>query len=200
MKVRPPRLLTALAILMVLFLVMAAIAHGGRVEGLELQVFRALNNLPNGLRLPAVAITTFGDGLFAGAVVLVIWWFRRPLALQLLAGGAVTFVLVEFLKRLVGRPRPAMLVPDVHTRVVEHGLGFPSGHTAMITVLSLTLALNLKGRWRWVPLVAIPLVGLSRVYLGVHAPLDVAGGCCLGAIVVLGTRLLLPGRYLKTLG
>ncbi len=91
----------------------------------------------------------------------------------------------------MGRPRPAELVQTIHQRdLFVSGLGFPSGHTALATVISLVLVPFLPRKWRWLPVVWIGLVGLSRVYLGVHAPLDIVGGFALGLAVVMSQKLL----------
>lgn len=104
------------------------------------------------------------------------------------------FVLTQLLKVLVARPRPYLAMADVVQREkLISGYGFPSTHTAMVTVMALLLAIWLPHKWRWLVVLWIVLVGISRVYLGVHAPLDVVGGFAAGVLVV-STSLLLHGK------
>lgn len=95
-------------------------------------------------------------------------------------------LLSQTLKEYYGRPRPD-LVDHLDT---VHTLSFPSGHALVTTVAYLTLASIvigfLQGRRARIYVLSVAvlvavLVGISRVYLGVHWPSDVAAGWALGA-------------------
>ncbi|WP_139112478.1 phosphatase PAP2 family protein [Hoeflea olei] len=95
-------------------------------------------------------------------------------------------LLSQVLKQYYGRPRPD-LVEHLDT---VHTLSFPSGHALVTTVAYLTMASlviahvqdrRVRAYVLFVAICAALLVGVSRVYLGVHWPSDVAAGWALGA-------------------
>lgn len=172
------------------FIVTAAIAMQG-TPGWEHTLARMINYWPESLNGLFQILTLPGEVFFAPVVVALAFLLRYyrlawRLALSLLGTYTVVFVI----KHLIGRERPAQLFTDIHARVQETGLGFPSNHTASITVIMLTLLPYLPWKWRWLIPIPIIAVALSRVYLGVHLPLDVVGAMALGVIVVAVVRLL----------
>jgi undecaprenyl-diphosphatase len=146
---------------------------------------------------PARFVTRLADWtsvlLIAGSAALwLAWRRRRGAALLLIALLLSERLIVELLKKLVGRDRPD---PAGHLDAV-HSLAFPSGHSANAMTLGLGLALLLTppGGARAAAVAAALLfallVGVSRMVLGVHWPSDVAGGWLLGALwTVLLVRL-----------
>jgi undecaprenyl-diphosphatase len=104
------------------------------------------------------------------------------------AGGVLTGLLKDSFDR--DRPEPAGvgLEPAVAT---PGDPSFPSGHTATAFAGAMVVA-ALYPRLRWPALGLAALVGLSRVYLGVHFALDVLAGAALGIIV--GTAAVWAGR------
>lgn len=86
------------------------------------------------------------------------------------------------LKHLVARTRPWLVVEGLQHLVEEHDpLSFPSGHTCAAFAAGVTWARFTDRRWLKVVCVAqAVLMGLSRLYVGVHFPTDVLAGCLVG--------------------
>jgi membrane-associated phospholipid phosphatase len=169
-----------------------------RVEPLEADAFRLINDLPS-LPFPVVWVPMqLGNFLVVPAAVLAALAFRRwRLAGGLALAGAGVYVLAKVVKRFVERGRPRGLVEDVVVRGAEpHGLGFVSGHIAVVTSLAF-VAWPWLPRWgRWAAGAAVVAVFLTRMYVGAHLPLDMVGGAALGLAVGALVRLLLgvPAR------
>jgi len=111
---------------------------------------------------------------------------KRSAALFVLASVAGGTVLSTILKLAFARPRPDV-VPHL---VAVSSASFPSGHAMLSAVVYLTLGallsrvegpLRLKVYILSVAIVLTLLIGISRIYLGVHWPTDVLAGWCAGA-------------------
>ncbi len=185
------RLYTLFAVAVVLLVITAVLASSRRIGGYELSLFRFINDWSENFRQVFLVITFLGGvWMFLVAVLLSLWQKRRGLAVRIIIFGSTSFLATELLKRLIARPRPTDLIDNVHLReTFALGYGFPSGHTAVTTTVSLLLLPLLPPRWRWGCLAWIILVGVSRIYLGVHAPLDVIGGFAVGVVVICSSAL-----------
>lgn len=135
-------------------------------------------------------ITGLGSFSVLGIVTIVVFAYL-VLAGKLRTGWFMVFAVVggtilsTMLKMLFDRPRPALTgVAEVFTA------SFPSGHATVSAVVFLTIGAMLaeaspERRLQWfyvgVAIVLTVLVGVSRIYLGVHYPTDVLAGWSLGA-------------------
>jgi undecaprenyl-diphosphatase len=141
-------------------------------------------------------IGTWGAVWLAIGLALALAWRRaQPFVLVLLALAAAEG-LATLLKVTVGSNRPA----DHGLVTIPHSHAFPSGHTATAfagaTVLS---ALVPRAAPAFYVLAAA--IGYSRLYLGVHWPLDVIGGAVLGvatALLLLAAVRRRSGRALRS--
>jgi len=110
------------------------------------------------------------------------------LALQLGIGAFFGVLLSQPLKRIARRARPALAVEGYEALVAEPGaFSFPSGHTTVAVSIAIGLATAPFGIGP-ACLVAAPMIGVSRVFLGAHFPLDVAAGAVLGTAAGLASR------------
>jgi undecaprenyl-diphosphatase len=120
---------------------------------------------------------------------------KRAVPLFLVAAVAGGAVLESLLKLGFARPRPEL----VSHLVSVNSFSFPSGHTTMATITYLTLGVILarvqKRRRMKLYILAIVsilalLVGPTRIYLGVHWPIDVLAGLWIGTAWALACWLV----------
>jgi len=128
------------------------------------------------------------ETLFLVIALTVFWCFNKREGVYLLFIGFIGTVLNQFLKLVYHIPRP--WVQDPNFTIVESaragagGYSFPSGHTQNVVGTLGGIALWTKRKWlRIVCVVFLLLTSFSRMYLGVHTPLDV--GVSFGVALVL---------------
>lgn len=124
-------------------------------------------------------ITKLGEETAFMAVAIIIFWcFSKKDGYYILSVGFIGTVLNQFLKLLFRIPRPWVKDPSFSivesARAEATGYSFPSGHTQNSVGTFGAIALLFKKKWvRISAIVICVLVPLSRMYLGVHTPLDV---------------------------
>ena len=164
-----------------------AVAAGGRVVAIDHHVLRwVLSRRGSLLTTTFRAITSLGDvravvAVGAIGVGTLMYRQRRDLALVLVLSSAGTWLFVNGVKLLVQRPRP----PEAVRLVAASGWSFPSGHAgqgaAMYLAIGVLVVLTARGRATQITALvagsaAAALIGVSRIYLGVHWTSDVIAG------------------------
>jgi membrane-associated phospholipid phosphatase len=178
------------------------------LDGPALNAARAIRSGP--LNALVVAYTSLGGGIgmsvlaTATAVLLAALWRQWTPVLLMAATAAGSLAITVAGKAVVGRSRPPEIdaVPPL-----EHSYSFPSGHTLNAVALAGIVAYLLVRRQQraWVRVVTVAaaagfafLMGLSRVYLGVHWLTDVLVAWALGlawlVTVITAHRLFLTVR------
>ena len=135
-------------------------------------------------------VTHMGEEVFfLGIAILFYWCISKRQGYYILVTGVVGSVINQWLKIVCRIPRPWIIDPDfkpVGDAVAEAtGYSFPSGHTQNIAGTFGCIGRYNKQRWlKILSVVIILLVAFSRMYLGVHTPLDVTVSLGVAAALV----------------
>ena len=158
----------------------------------SLDLIRALQGLGGWLTSPMLFFTFLGTEEFYMLILpLVFWCINRTLGIELVTLLLASTGLNELAKGLLKLPRPFWIEPKLALST-ETSFGLPSGHAQNAMVLWGYLATVLRSPWRWLCVLLIFLISLSRLYLGVHFPGDVLVGWALGLLVLGGFLWLKP--------
>jgi undecaprenyl-diphosphatase len=196
-----------LALALFLFLRLASEVAEGESFALDRSIMLALRTSdpavpvgPAWLGDAMLQFTALGSGfvlwlLTALAAGFLLAAKKRRSALVLFVSIALGMLLNTLLKDLFVRPRPELVAHLVQVQTTS----FPSGHAMNSAIVYLTmgglLARSQRGRTVRIYLLAAAilltvLVGISRVWLGVHWPSDVVAGWCVGAAWALGASMI----------
>ena len=163
---------------------------------LDESVFRALNQAGSNLALDTVMVALTMIGMtyilvFAGPVL---WWRKhRELGFDVIVLIIISDLVVESLKLLIMRERPLSVIDDVHTLswgpfTTASTFSMPSGHASRMFAVAALVAFGTKRSVGASALILAALVGLSRIYLGMHWPTDVLAGALLGVLLAVVMR------------
>ena len=151
-------------------------------------------------------ITHLGEeAVFLVAALLIFWCVDKNRGYYLMAVGFVGTILNQFLKLVFRIPRPWVRDPNFtiveSARAAATGYSFPSGHTQNVVGTFAAISITTRHNWlraaAWIPVILVPI---SRMYLGVHTPLDVGVSFVLALVLVFLLRPLFadaernPGR------
>lgn len=130
-----------------------------------------------------------GEAIFMAVAIFVLWCINKKTGYYLLTVGFTGTLINQTLKLIFKIPRP--WIKDPNFKIVESaregatGYSFPSGHTQNAVGTFGSLAYSAKKRWLRITLTVLALlVAFSRMYLGVHTPLDVGVSLIIATVLV----------------
>ncbi|QGA53237.1 phosphatase PAP2 family protein [Sulfolobus sp. E5-1-F] len=120
------------------------------------------------------------------AILFIIGGKFRRSSLLLVGGFIIAIILGEVSKYVMAQPRPFLILHNINLLVSEPtDYSYPSGH-ALIVAVGATIALLTLPYYISIPLfIEALLTSYSRVYVGIHWPLDVLSGWILGIAIAL---------------
>jgi membrane-associated phospholipid phosphatase len=153
---------------------------------LEINLILFFQSLGAWLATPLEAITSLGYQEFYMLIMPALFWcldaalgFRIGIMLLLSNTFSST------VKFLFQQPRPYWIDPQVTAFSAETSFGLPSGHALNAMAIWGLMAASMRRKWfQWIMAVVILLIGVSRIYLGVHFISDVLTGWLIGGILL----------------
>lgn len=168
---------------------------------LDTRLFHFINSTYHGPVFDGVALVLSGVGSagiiwFVSGVILFLKEEKKDhrFFVPIVLAGAMSFVLIELLvKFVVSRPRPTEEMGAIIIDRSASWYSFPSSHAAISWAMAVVLT-SYEPKLKWVWMTLALLISVSRIYLGVHYPLDVLAGSVFG--VGIGTFVLRMTRTL----
>lgn len=159
------------------------------LEPLNQSLFLLINADPAspGWRIQAGLFVANRLILLVPIVLAALWLWgaqaQRDLVLKALVGIGAALCISYLCGALWPHPRPFVLGLGQAFFAHKATSSFPSNHTIIIATLAFTLIFDRRwAGWGYATLLLAAVVGLSRVYLGVHFPLDIGGGLLLAPV------------------
>jgi membrane-associated phospholipid phosphatase len=141
-----------------------------------------LQHFSPALDTPFRLFTAIGEeDFFFLLLPLLYWCLDRRTGARLVVLFLLSTYLNGWAKMTAGQPRPYQIDSRVRELVDQPGNGFPSGHTQSAVVVWGYLANRYRWAWLWsLAILLMIFIPLSRLYLGVHFPVDLLGGYVIG--------------------
>lgn len=190
------RLLLAGTVSLLLFAIIALLVFSKASQIFDANLALAIYNSNLGVPITQLMVLSSRYGreyFWIGIVALMLLFGKRDtkiFAIELATLFLVGIFVGELLKIVALRPRPFTTIPEIVARTSEVAdSSFPSGHALIVSIGAFFVLTKLRGS-KSKSIVAMLLtleaaiVSYSRIYLGLHYPLDVIGAVCLGSTIV----------------
>jgi len=183
--------LSAFSILIIVFALITAyvkIAGPNNVVNGTLYVITVTSRIAY-LNSTMVAFAEYGREYFWIPLVALMWFFGRGkvkfAAYVMIIAFILSIVSGETLKTVLAVPRPFHFYTYSLLVSAPHDFSYPSGHALIVWAGASSTFYYLRKRYVYLLSIEAALVSFSRVYVGVHWPLDVIGGAVLGASMAM---------------
>jgi len=144
-------------------------------------------------------VTISGEqSVFIVVIALLFWCFSKKYGFMMSVSLLLSVTVNGVLKIIFRKPRPFEVLDFIKARRVHTATGysFPSGHTQSGTAFYFTAASIIRSRAAWAGAILISmLIAVSRVYLGVHWPVDVIASLFLGSILAIAVSSFMSRIY-----
>jgi len=167
---------------------------------MDLLLFEKINGLVNNSKILDFIGIFFADYfqyiLGAILIALFIWKKNRLMVISVAISVFLSrLVITEIIKIIFHRSRPYLVLDTAKKLIAENAdfKSFPSGHAAIFFAIAMAVYFYNKKLGIWFFVVAI-LMGIARIFVGVHWPSDILGGAVIGIVSGVFVRII----YLKT--
>jgi len=169
---------------------------------MDLLLFEKINGLVNNSKILDFIGIFFADYFqyFLGATLIVLFIWKKNRLMVISAAISVflsRLVIAEIVKNIVHRARPYVIL-ETARKIINGNTdfkSFPSGHAAIFFALAMAVYFYNKKLGIWFFVAAI-LMGIARIFVGVHWPTDILGGAVIGIVSGVFVRII----YSKTRG
>lgn len=156
------------------------------IQAWDIWFIQSLQNTGDWLEPVMTFFTSLGyPQAYMVMVAMIYWSLDSKLGLRLAIFLPLVSSINSILKLAFHAPRPYWVSTDIEAIHASNGFGMPSGHAQASTVW-LLVSSYLRNKWFWILAILMTfLIGLSRPFLGVHFPTQVAAGWAIGIIVMI---------------
>ena len=177
-------------IVIIMIIIFSFLIAGIILTGINQDLFTWVNSF--GVYLPSFIwenLTFLGDTLAACSFLILFIRKRPDLVWSGLISALIGTVIVNLIKALFSASRPPLVLADTSINIIGPALyhhSFPSGHAVTIFILASILIFYYRSLALKILMVLLAfIVGISRITVGVHWPLDVLAGGTIGSLCTL---------------
>ncbi|KAA0766557.1 undecaprenyl-diphosphatase [Bacillus sp. SH5-2] len=164
----------------------------------NIDIFRAINDLGKQYSFLSSTMVFLAEYMvYILALIILAYWFTGSRKSRMMVIQAmIAFVIAEVIGKIAGKfhlnYQPFAVLPDVN-KLVDHAVdnSFPSDHTILFFSICFSFWL-VRDKTRWLWLILAFCVAISRIWVGVHYPFDVAVGALIGCISAVFSYWLVP--------